>query len=45
MLQVEPNPADGSHRLAAAALSVALFVLPEGERSFGVGDVVEVLPF
>jgi molybdopterin molybdotransferase len=45
MLQVEPNPADGSHRLAAAAQSDALIVLPEGERSFGVGDVVEVLPF
>ena len=45
MLQVEPNPADGSHRLAAAAQSDALIVLPEGERSLGPGDVVEVLPF
>jgi molybdopterin molybdotransferase len=45
MLQVEPNPADGSHRLAAAAQSDALIVLPEGERSFEPGDVVEVLPF
>jgi molybdopterin molybdotransferase len=45
MLQVEPNPADGSHRLAAAAQSDALIVLPEGERSFDPGDVVEVLPF
>jgi molybdopterin molybdotransferase len=45
MLQVEPNPADGSHRLAAAAQSDALIVLPEGERSFDPGDLVEVLPF
>ena len=45
MLQVEPNPADGSHRLAAAARSDVLIVLPEGERSFDAGDVVEVLPF
>ena len=44
-LQVEPNPADGSHRLAAAAQSDALIVLPEGERSFDQGDLVEVLPF
>ena len=44
-LQVAPNPADGSHRLAAAAQSDALIVLPEGERRFSVGDVVEVLPY
>jgi molybdopterin molybdotransferase len=44
-LQVEPNPADGSHRLAAAAQSDALIVLPEGERRFAVGDLVEVLPY
>jgi molybdopterin molybdotransferase len=43
-LQVAPNPADGSHRLAAAAQSDVLIVLPEGERSFVPGDVVEVLP-
>lgn len=43
-LQVAPNPADGSHRLAAAAQSDVLIVLPEGERSFAPGDVVEVLP-
>lgn len=42
-LQVEPNPADGSHRLAAAAQSNVLIVLPEGERRFSAGDVVEVL--
>jgi molybdopterin molybdotransferase len=45
MLQVAPNPADGSHRLAAAAQSDALIVLPEGERTFAAGDVVEVLPY
>jgi molybdopterin molybdotransferase len=44
-LQVAPNPADGSHRLAAAAQSDALIVLPEGERTFALGDVVEVLPY
>ncbi len=44
-LQVAPNPADGSHRLAAAAQSDALIVLPEGERMFAVGDVVQVLPY
>lgn len=42
-LEVEPNPADGSHRLAAAAQSNVLIVLPEGERRFTTGDVVEVL--
>lgn len=45
MLRVEPNPADGSHRLAAAAQSDALIVLPEGERNFVTGDVVEILIF
>jgi molybdopterin molybdotransferase len=43
-LQVEPNPADGSHRLAAAARADVLIVLPEGERTFASGDCVEVLP-
>lgn len=44
ILLVEPNPADGSHRLAAAARADALLVLPEGERNFEPGDIVEVLP-
>lgn len=44
-LQVAPNPADGSHRLAAAAQSDALIVLPEDERMFNAGDIVEVLPY
>jgi len=45
VLQVAPNPADGSHRLAAAADSDVLIVLPENERLFRAGDVVEVLPY
>ncbi len=44
-LQVAPNPADGSHRLAAAAQSDALILLPEGERMFAAGDVVQVIPY
>lgn len=43
-LQVHPNPADGSHRLRAAAGSDALIVLAEGARDYAAGDVVEVLP-
>jgi molybdopterin molybdotransferase len=41
---VDPDPADGSHRLAAAARSDVLIVLPEGERAFVAGDPVEVFP-
>ncbi len=44
-LQVMPEPADGSHRLGAAARSDALIVLPEGERLFEAGCVVDVLPY
>ncbi|MEO6137507.1 MAG: gephyrin-like molybdotransferase Glp [Luteimonas sp.] len=44
-LHVAPNPADGSHMLAAAAQSDGLIVLPEGERIFAAGDVVQVLPY
>ncbi|MDB6163516.1 MAG: molybdopterin biosynthesis protein [Xanthomonadaceae bacterium] len=45
MLNVTPDPADGSHRLAAAARSDALIVLPEGERLFDAGSIVDVLPY
>lgn len=45
VLLVEPNPADGSHRMRGAAESDALIVLPEGEREFGAGEVVEVRPY
>ena len=45
VLQVMPNPADGSHRLAAAADSDVLIILAEDERVFRAGDVVEVLPY
>jgi molybdopterin molybdotransferase len=44
-LQVTPEPADGSHRLHAAARSDVLIVLPEGERLFETGSVVDVLPY
>src|SRR3546814_14409584 len=36
-LAVEPNPADGSHRLRAAAASDALIVLGEGPRHYPAG--------
>lgn len=45
MLCVEPNAADASHRLRAAADSDALIVLPEGARYFEAGTVVEVLAY
>lgn len=43
--QVAPNPADGSHRMRAAADSDALIVLPEGPLDLQAGDVVDVLPY
>lgn len=44
-LWVEPNPADGSHRMRAAADSDALIVLGEGERMFEAGSMVDVLAY
>ena len=44
-LHVQPNPADGSHRMRAAADSDALIVLGEGEQRLAAGDVVDVLPY
>lgn len=44
-LQVEPDSADGSHRLRAAADSDALIVLDEGVREYPAGAVVEVLAY
>ena len=44
-LQVTPNPADGSHRLRAAAQSNALVVLAEGEGQWPAGAVMDVLPY
>jgi molybdopterin molybdotransferase len=44
-LQVEPDPADGSHRMRAAADSDALIVLEEGARDYPAGTVVDVLPY
>jgi len=44
-LWVDPNPADGSHRMRAAADSDALIVLPEGELALEAGAVVDVLRY
>lgn len=44
-LQVEPNPADGSHRMRAAADSDALIVLEASPRDYVEGEVVEVLRY
>jgi len=44
-LLVVPDPADGSHRMRAAADSDALIVLNEGLREYAAGDVVDVLPY
>ncbi len=42
---VEPNPADGSHRMQAAADSDALIVLDAGPRDYARGTPVDVLPY
>ncbi len=44
-LEVEPNPADGSHRMRAAADSDVLIVLEEGPRDYPAGALVDVLPY
>lgn len=44
-LHVQPNPADGSHRMRAAADSDVLIVLPELVPDYAAGSVVEVLPY
>ncbi len=43
--RVEPNPADGSHRMQAAADSDALIVLEAGARTYPAGTPVDVLPY
>ena len=43
--RVEPNPADGSHRMQAAADSDVLIVLDAGAREYTTGAVVEVLQY
>lgn len=43
-LHVHPDPATGSHRLAAAAGNDVLLVLPEGAGHFAAGSVVDCLP-
>src|SRR5690606_21406514 len=45
VLLVEPDPADGSHRMRAAADADALMVLEEAEGEYAAGSVVEVLPY
>ncbi|MET0327859.1 MAG: gephyrin-like molybdotransferase Glp [Luteimonas sp.] len=42
---VEPNPADGSHRMQAAADSDALIVLGAGPQEYAAGTPVDVLPY
>lgn len=44
-LVVDANPADGSHRLRAAADSDVLIVLAAGPRDYPAGAAVEVLPY
>lgn len=44
-LHVQPNPADGSHRMRAAADSDVLILLPEQVSDYPAGSVVEVLPY
>jgi molybdopterin molybdotransferase len=44
-LVVVPNPADGSHRMRAAADSDVLIVLEEGMRDYEAGAVVRVWPY
>src|SRR5690606_22722700 len=45
VLRVWPNPADGSHRMRAAADSDALILLAEGSRDYPAETAVEVLPY
>lgn len=44
-LQVEPNPATGSHRLRVAAQSNALVVVPDGPQALAKGAIVDVMPY
>ncbi len=44
-LHVEANPADGSHRMRAAADSDALIVLAAGQREYPAGALVDVLTY
>jgi molybdopterin molybdotransferase len=44
VLRVAPDPADGSHRLRAAAAADCLLVLPEGAGEWPAGAILQVLP-
>lgn len=43
--RVTPNPADGSHRMQAAADSDVLIVLESGARDYAEGEVVTIVPY
>jgi len=43
-LRVHPDPAEGSHRLRAAATADVLIALEEGAREYAAGELVDVLP-
>ena len=45
VLWVEPDPADGSHRMRAAADADALIVLAPGACAYPPGSVVEIVPY
>ncbi|TKS53930.1 molybdopterin molybdotransferase MoeA [Luteimonas yindakuii] len=45
VLHVEPNAADGSHRMRAAADSDALIVLDEGARHYRAGTPVGIIAY
>jgi molybdopterin molybdotransferase len=44
VLRVAPDPADGSHRLRAAAAANCLLVLPEGAGQWPAGALMDVIP-
>ncbi|WP_024890215.1 molybdopterin molybdotransferase MoeA [Luteimonas huabeiensis] len=45
VVRVHPNPADGSHRMRAAADADALILLEEGVRAYPADAVVEILAY
>ncbi|MCD9030311.1 molybdopterin molybdotransferase MoeA [Luteimonas sp. Y-2-2-4F] len=45
VVRVHPNPADGSHRMRAAADADALILLEEGARAYPADAVVEILAY
>lgn len=45
VVRVHPNPADGSHRMRAAADADSLILLEEGARAYPADAVVEILAY